>query len=195
MAGQHRATKASTGIAASGTGGRHRAEQRHSDAYVWLGTGAITLGLGAALATGSGVAQADTGSVSNGPRVSTQNGGAATSSIRTVVSAHTVRSSSPSESSLETSTAKPTSFVSVKQSIVRQQGPAQTGLVSDNDKPAADSGLVSKLLGLDGGEPGLDSGVPGLNFGPSIPFIELGGGGGGGGLVSKIAGALTGGLL
>lgn len=36
-------------------------KRRHTEAYLWLGAGAFTLGLGAALASGSGVAHADTG--------------------------------------------------------------------------------------------------------------------------------------
>jgi Bacterial Ig domain len=39
--------------------GRHRAQQRQREPYAWLGAGAITLGVGAALAGGSGVAHAD----------------------------------------------------------------------------------------------------------------------------------------
>ena len=61
--------------------GRHRAPQRHLDAVVWLGSGAITLAVSAAtLAGGSGVAQADTAGATSseaaaghvtGPRTST----------------------------------------------------------------------------------------------------------------------------
>ena len=46
--------------------GKHRAKKRQPEAYVWLGTGAMTLGLGVALAAGSGVAQADTTNASVG---------------------------------------------------------------------------------------------------------------------------------
>ena len=46
--------------------GKHRAKKRPAEAYVWLGTGAMTLGLGVALAAGSGVAQADTTNASVG---------------------------------------------------------------------------------------------------------------------------------
>ncbi|CAN5259433.1 hypothetical protein BH09ACT8_BH09ACT8_56740 [soil metagenome] len=38
--------------------GRHRAERRRIEPYGWLGAGAVTLGVGAALASGAGIAQA-----------------------------------------------------------------------------------------------------------------------------------------
>lgn len=42
--------------------GKHRAStQRHLEPYAWLGAGAITLGLGAAMASGAGIANADAG--------------------------------------------------------------------------------------------------------------------------------------
>lgn len=63
MAGGHRLPK---GAKTKGTGkragrGAHRAAPRHPEPYAWLGAGAVTLGLGAALASGSGVAYADDG--------------------------------------------------------------------------------------------------------------------------------------
>ena len=42
--------------------GRHRAKGRRTERYVWLGAGAVTFGVGAALASGAGVATADAGS-------------------------------------------------------------------------------------------------------------------------------------
>ena len=42
------------------TNGAHRAKPRNHQAYKWLGAGALTLGVGAALASGSGIAHADT---------------------------------------------------------------------------------------------------------------------------------------
>lgn len=41
------------------TNGRHRVSRRRREPFVWLGAGAITLGVGAALASGSGIAHAD----------------------------------------------------------------------------------------------------------------------------------------
>lgn len=160
---------------------------------MWLGSAAVALGVGAALTAGSGIAQAD-------------DTGAATTKIRTVLSAQTVTSSAATD--LDTA-AKPKSFVSDKQSVVRQQNPAVTG---DNNNSGG-GGLADSLLGLGGndsglpelgsglpelgsGLPGLGSGLPGLGSGlpgPNIPFIELGGGGGG--LISKIAHALGGGVF
>ena len=44
------------------TKGRHRARSDQRIArYAWLGAGAVTLGVGAAMASGAGVAAADTG--------------------------------------------------------------------------------------------------------------------------------------
>src|SRR4051812_8225581 len=60
--------------------GRHRAAQRHREPYVWLGAGAITLGMGAALASGSGIANADT----SGPAPSPHSTGGQAKSSPTV---------------------------------------------------------------------------------------------------------------
>ena len=177
MAGKHRATKS---------------ERRQTEAYVWLGTGAITLGLGVALAAGSGVAQADTtGSTVNGPRVSPSPGNsAATTSIRTTLSAQSVHTSTHSSTPVDAGIERPTSIVTAKESVVRRLSSAETG---DNDA-TGDSTLTSQLLGLDNDDLGLLSGIPGLDAAPSIPFFELGGGGGGG-LLSQLANAFSGGLL
>ena len=85
----------STSGLSPGPRGRHRALPRHSEASVWLGAGALALGLGAALTTGAGVAQADTGS---GPNVSRTSDGPQTS-LRTVVRATTIRSGAPAPKS------------------------------------------------------------------------------------------------
>ena len=171
--------------------GKHRTK-RQTAAYVWLGMGAITLGLGAALAAGSGVAQADiTGWTVNGSRVSPSPGNsAATTSIRTTLSAQSVHTSTYSSTPVDAGVDTPTSIVSTKESVVRQLSPADTG---DND-PRGDSTLTSRLLGPGNDGLGLPSGIPGLGAAPSIPFFELGDGGGGG-LLSTLAGALSGGLL
>ena len=162
--------------------GKHRAKKRQPEAYVWLGTGAMTLGLGVALAAGSGVAQADTTNASvNGSRVTPSPGSsAATTLIRTTVSAQSVSTSTHSSTPEVAGEEQATSIVSTKDSVVRQMTPADTG---DND-PRKDPTGVSQLLGLANNNPGLGGG-PAI---PDIPFIELGGGGGG--LLSKIAGAL-----
>jgi hypothetical protein len=122
MAGKHRATKS---------------ERRQTEAYVWLGTGAITLGLGVAIAGGSGVAQAEpTNSEVSGSGVAPSQGNSAgTTTIRTTVSAQSVNTSSPSSTpaAVEDENAgeeQATSVVTTKDSIVRQQDPAETG---DND--------------------------------------------------------------
>jgi hypothetical protein len=169
--------------------GKHRAkktERRQTEAYVWLGTGAITLGLGLALAGGSGVAQADTtSSTVNGPRVSPSPGNsAATTTILTTLSAQSVTTSTNSSTPVDAGVEGATSIVSTSESVVRKLGPADTG---DNDA-RGDSSLPSQLLGLESDIPGLDVG-PSI---PSIPFIELGGGGG---LASRILGALSGGVF
>ena len=82
---------------------------------MWLGAGAVALGLGAALTTGAGVAQADTGS---GPNVSRTNDGPQTSILK-VVRATTIRSAAPSSS-----------FESTKDSVVSR---AASPAVGDND--------------------------------------------------------------
>jgi VCBS repeat-containing protein len=60
MAAKHRG-KASATRGKTTTGARHRALKRRPVPYAWLGAGAITLGVGAALASGAGVAHADSG--------------------------------------------------------------------------------------------------------------------------------------
>jgi hypothetical protein len=79
-----------------------------------------------------------------------------------------------------------TSFVSTNESVVRNQD--QNPLIFHNN-PGPEPTLAETVIGLNQGDPGVIAGIPGLD----IPFIELGGGGGG--LLSKIAGALSGGLL
>ena len=56
--GSHRSGKRGKG-SAQRKGGVHRVQPRHLEPYAWLGAGAITLGIGTALASGSGVAHAD----------------------------------------------------------------------------------------------------------------------------------------
>ena len=174
--------------------GKHRAkktERHQTEAYVWLGTGAITLGLGVALAAGSGVAQADTtGSTVNGPRVSPSPGNsAATTSIRTTLSAQSVHTSTHSSTPVDAGVERPTSIVSAKESVVPQSSRADTG---DNDA-TGDSTLTSQLLGLDttiwGFLPVFRDLMLLRLFRSSSWAV------GGGGLLSKLAGALSGGLL
>jgi hypothetical protein len=173
MAGKHRARKAT---------------RRQVDAYVLLGTGAIAFGLGVALASGSGIAQADTtNTVVSGPRISpSPEKSAATTSIRTTVSAQSVNMSSHSSTPVVAGE-NATSIVTTKDSVVRQMTPTDTG---DNDAGPARP-LTETVLGLNNNDQALNSGIPGLDAAPNIPFIELGGGG----LLSQIAGALSGGLF
>ena len=175
--------------------GKHRAkktERRQTEAYVWLGTGAITLALGVALTGGSGVAQADTtSSVGSGPRVLPSPGSsAATTSIRTTISAQSVNtsthSSTPAAAGGEETA---TTVVSTRESVVRNPNPPVTG---DNN-PGPGPTLAETIIGLNQGDPAAISGIPGLEAVNDIPFIELGGGGGG--LLSKIAGALSKGMF
>ena len=58
MAGTHR-SNARTTRSGKRPKGAHRAKACHREPYGWLGAGALTLGMGAALASGSGIAHAD----------------------------------------------------------------------------------------------------------------------------------------
>lgn len=58
MAARHRATGMANKARPRGKG-RHRAKEGPPEAYRWLGAGALTLGIGAALAGGTGTAHAD----------------------------------------------------------------------------------------------------------------------------------------
>lgn len=176
--------------------GKHRtkkAERRQAETYVWLGTGAFTLALGVALAGGSGVANADTASsTTGGSRVSPSPGkSAATTSIRTSISAQSVNTGThSSKPKPATEEKRATSVVSTKDSVVRNQNPSATGNNDGGPPPT----LAETAIGLNNGDLSVLSGIPGLEGVSNIPFIELGGGGGGG-LLSKIAGALSGGLF
>jgi len=141
----------------------------------------MTLGVGVVLAAGSGVAQADTTNASvGGSRVTPPGSSAATTSIRTTISAQSVNTSTHSSTPVVAAEENATSIVTTNDSVVRQMDPVDTG---DNDA-GGDSTLAGDLLGLSNA----DSGILGVDAGPAIPFIELGGGGGG--LLSRIAGAL-----
>lgn len=175
--------------------GKHRAKKRHAEAYVWLGTGAMTLGLGVALSAGSGVAQADSTNASvvgsGGSR--SQESSAATTSIRTTISALSVNTSTHSPTPVVAREENPRSVVTTtSESLVRRMNPADTG---DNGA-GGDAATKPDLLGLGNSGSGIlgggaGSGILGGGAGPSIPtIIELAAGGGGGGLVSRIAGAL-----
>lgn len=63
MAGGHRLPKGTKTNRSGGNGrrGNHRAKSTRPEPYAWLGASAVTLGLGAALAGGTGVAYADDG--------------------------------------------------------------------------------------------------------------------------------------
>jgi hypothetical protein len=177
--------------------GKHRAkktQRRQTEGYVWLGTGAVTLALGVALTGGAGVAHADTtNSTVSGSRFSPPGNSAATTSIRTTISAQSVNTSTLSSTpKLAGDEESATSIVSTRESVVRNQNQTlfnqdQTLIYHNNPGPAPT--LAETVLGLNQGDRGVTSGIPGLD----IPFIELGGGGGG--LLSKIAGALSGGML
>jgi hypothetical protein len=173
--------------------GKHRAKTAPSQtaAYAWLVTGAVTLAFGAALTGGTGVAQADTASsTDSGSRVSPPGNSAATTSIRTTIRAQSVITSTHSSKSKPAGNEDgATSVVTTKESVVRDQNPAVTG---DNN-PGPGPTLAEAVIGLKNGDLGVASGIPGLGGITNIPFIELGGGGGG--LLSKIAGALSGGLF
>ena len=113
--------------------GKHRAKKRQPEAYVWLGTGAMTLGLGVALAAGSGVAQADATNASvSGSGVTPSSGSsAATTSIRTTISAQSVNTSTQFIHARGCGRGtSDRSIVTTKDSVVRQMDSADTG---DND--------------------------------------------------------------
>ncbi|MBI3227766.1 MAG: hypothetical protein HYZ39_22195 [Mycolicibacterium cosmeticum] len=69
MAGGHRLPKGAKSKRTDRRGGRgaHRAAPRHPEPYAWLGAGAVALGMGAALASGTGVAYADDGTSGTSP--------------------------------------------------------------------------------------------------------------------------------
>jgi hypothetical protein len=172
MAGKHRATKT---------------QRRQTEAYVWLGTGAVSLALGVAVTGGSGVAHADTtNSTVSGSRVSPPGNSAATTRIPTTISAQSVNTSTYSSTpKLAGDEKTATSIVSTNERVVRNQD--QTPLIFHNN-PGPGPTFAETVIGLNQGDRGVISGIPGLD----IPFIELGGGGGG--LLSTIAGALSGGF-
>lgn len=76
MAGGHRLPKGAKANRSGKRGGRgtHRAKPTRPEPYAWLGVGAVTLGLGAALTTGTGVAYAEEGSGSPSSQSSSPSG-------------------------------------------------------------------------------------------------------------------------
>jgi hypothetical protein len=66
VAARHRASQPANGRRSRSTG-RHRAKGNPPEAYRWLGAGALAVGIGAALAGGTGTAYADAGEGSAGP--------------------------------------------------------------------------------------------------------------------------------
>ncbi|NTY59735.1 PecA family PE domain-processing aspartic protease [Mycolicibacterium sphagni] len=85
----------------SGTGA-HRSRRNRRQPYAWLGAGAVTLGIGAALAGGSAVAYADTGAGPGAGKTSSASSEsastAADSSAAKKATAHSARSSAASSS-------------------------------------------------------------------------------------------------
>lgn len=86
--------------------GRHRTETSPPAVAVWLGTGAVALGIGAALTTGAAVASADTGDT-GGTKSSSQSSGASAgptakrTAPRSVATARTHRTPSPTADATE----------------------------------------------------------------------------------------------
>lgn len=86
--------------------GKHRTETSPPAVAVWLGTGAVALGIGAALTTGAAVAGADTGDT-GGTKSSSQSGGASAgpaakrTAPRSVATARTHQRPSPKADSIE----------------------------------------------------------------------------------------------
>ena len=103
MAGGHRLPRGAKANRSGKRGrrGGHRAETSRPEPYAWLGAGAVTLGLGAALATGPAVAYADEGADTGGSRVSESSPGTQSASGNTGPSANepSPTTTSPSEDS------------------------------------------------------------------------------------------------
>jgi hypothetical protein len=168
--------------------GKHRARttaRRHIEAYALLGTGAITLGLGVALTTGSGVAAAD----STNSAVSGSSGSEPpTKIITTTISAQSVNTSTyGSAPGAETGPPNEEQGTSVSTSSDRRVRELPSAVTGDNN-PGPGPTIAETLTGLGQNDQGLTAGIPELNVAPNLPIIWPGGGGGG--LLAKIAGAL-----
>ncbi len=109
----------------NGSGGKHRAKRRRLQPYAWLGAGAVTLGVGAALAGGTAVAYADTGS----------SGGSAKSASASSDSSSP--GSSDSSASDSSSTAKKTTAHSARSSSKVSSSGGNTS--SRSSAPTSDS--------------------------------------------------------
>lgn len=97
--------------------GKHRTETSPPAVAVWLGTGAVALGIGAALTTGAAVASADTGDT-GGAKSSSQSGGSSAgpaakrTAPRSVATARTHQRPSPKTDAIEDEAAAPAAALS-----------------------------------------------------------------------------------
>jgi VCBS repeat-containing protein len=119
MAGRHQSHKRAKATTKRKTGAR-RAKPQCAQAYTWLGAGAITLGVGAAMASGSGIAHADdTGSdTSSSPKSSSAdgspsgNGPTSTGTARTATNAADTTGSAGSDDGAKSTPDHPTRHTS-----------------------------------------------------------------------------------
>lgn len=99
-----------------GQRGRHRAKTRSTEAYAWLGAGAITLGIGAATLSSAAVANADDSSSppSNGPSSSSDSAATGSGDSRTMTSASDTHDDSATSTPAITSRKPPRSSLAVR---------------------------------------------------------------------------------
>lgn len=118
--------------------GRHRAKRRgRIEPYSWLGAGAITFGVGAAMLTGAGVAHADDGSSDGGDSSSSSPGGSTSTSNSTSHSADSETSTSATVAGRKSSAPAPESKVST--SSTRDDGDSPSESASNRDEPTGKS--------------------------------------------------------
>jgi hypothetical protein len=147
--GDHSSTSRST-VGTTGTG-VHRAKRgRRIEPYSWLGAGALTLGVGAALAGGSGIAHADEGASAKSPSASSPSGVAAQGQTRRGSTATGAKNQAKAPAPIATKTAQQAVSSPVAQSAAAAVSASSTNpvvvLAAASVQPAAATAPSAAVL-------------------------------------------------
>lgn len=117
------------------TGNEHKRTRRTRTPYAWLGAGALTVGIGAALASGTSVAHADTGNAGT-PAGKTES--SATSTKVSTATGHSRPKTTPTaKGPARSTTSKATQGSSISAGTARKTSTTTAGEVADTQAAAA----------------------------------------------------------